>query len=400
MDTKENDSKLFTPGPLTTSLTVKQAMLHDLGSRDTIFINIISYIREKLLELADASPNEYTTVLIPGSGTYAVEATFSTSVPRQDAKILIIENGAYGQRMIKICQALNIPYDVISFGETERVQIDLVANKLKLNTYTHVAIIHCETTSGILNPIEEIGQLVYDHGTTKGSTVYIVDSMSGFGAIPVSLRNGHITYLISSSNKCIEGVPGFAFVISKRKHLLTCQGQARSLVLDLYDQYTYMEQSKQFRFTPPTHTMLAFKRALDELEQEGGVQGRARRYQNNNRVIRDQMKALGFVELIKPEYQTYIITSYYYPPAPFQFQTFYNKLSDKHQLIYPGKTTVADCFRIGNIGRLFENDMITLVTCIKEECLKHERTPAIIEGEALSSRLTQNPLSFKLIISA
>ncbi|CAF1467074.1 unnamed protein product [Rotaria magnacalcarata] len=368
MDIKENDSKLFTPGPLTTSLTVKEAMLHDLGSRDTIFLNIIAHIRGKLLELADVSADEHAAVLVQGSGTYAVEATFSTTIPHQGAKVLIIENGAYGQRMTKICRILNIPHDVISFHETERVQVDLVANKLQSNHYTHVAIIHCETSSGILNPIEEIGQLVYDHGTTKGSTVYIVDSMSAFGAIPVSLRNGHITYIISSANKCVEGVPGFAFVIGKKQHLLTCQGQARSLVLDLYDQYTYMEQSKQFRFTPPTHTILAFKRALDELDQEGGVHGRAKRYEANNKLIREKMKTLGFIELIKPEYQTYIITSYYYPSAPFNFQTFYNKLSEKHQLIYPGKTTETDCFRIGNIGRLFENDMATLAECIKEVC--------------------------------
>ncbi|CAF0747507.1 unnamed protein product [Adineta ricciae] len=368
MELKENDAKLFTPGPLTTSLTVKKAMLHDLGSRDTVFLNIVAYIREKLLHLADASADDYTAVLLQGSGSYAVEATFSTSVPQQDAKVLIIENGAYGQRMVKICRTLNIPHDVLSFGETERVQADQVAEKLKSNRYTHVAIIHCETSSGILNPIDEIGQLVHDHGAEKGSTVYIVDSMSAFGAVPVSLRNGHITYIISSANKCIEGVPGFSFVISKKQHLLKCQGQARSLVLDLYDQYVYMEQSKQFRFTPPTHTILAFKQALDELDEEGGVQGRGKRYQENNKRIRELMRSFGFVELIKPEYQTYIITSYYYPPAPFNFESFYQKLSKKDQLIYPGKTTVTDCFRIGNIGRLFVKDMEILAESIKDVC--------------------------------
>ncbi|CAF4011172.1 unnamed protein product [Rotaria magnacalcarata] len=292
MDIKENDSKLFTPGPLTTSLTVKEAMLHDLGSRDTIFLNIIAHIRGKLLELADVSADEHAAVLVQGSGTYAVEATFSTTIPHQGAKVLIIENGAYGQRMTKICRILNIPHDVISFHETERVQVDLVANKLQSNHYTHVAIIHCETSSGILNPIEEIGQLVYDHGTTKGSTVYIVDSMSAFGAIP-----------------------------------------------NLSDQLnSILNASLPFR------------------------------YEANNKLIREKMKTLGFIELIKPEYQTYIITSYYYPSAPFNFQTFYNKLSEKHQLIYPGKTTETDCFRIGNIGRLFENDMATLAECIKEVC--------------------------------
>ena len=206
----------------------------------------------------DASADDYTAVLLQGSGSYAVEATFSTSVPQQDAKViecnliryfslfcqvLIIENGAYGQRMVKICRTLNIPHDVLSFGETERVQVDQVAEKLKSNRYTHVAIIHCETSSGILNPIDEIGQLLHDHGSEKGlfesilpsrnnftslgSIVYIVDSMSAFGAVPVSLRNGHITYIISSANKCIEGVPGFSFVISKKQHLLKCQGEIR-----------------------------------------------------------------------------------------------------------------------------------------------------------------------------
>ncbi|CAF0832049.1 unnamed protein product [Adineta steineri] len=368
MDIKENDSKLFTPGPLTTSLTVKQAMLHDLGSRDTVFLNIVAYVRSKIIELADASADEYAVVLIQGSGSYAVEATFSSCVPRQDAKVLLIENGAYGQRLVKICRALNIPHDVLSFHETERVHVDQVAEALKSNQYTHVAVIHCETSSGILNPIEEIGQLVYEHGAKKGSTVFIVDSISGFGGIPVSLRNGQITYLISSANKCIEGVPGFAFVISKKQHLLSCQGYARSLVLDLYDQYIYMEQSQQFRFTPPTHAILAFKRGLYELDEEGGIQARAKRYQANNKCIREIMKSLGFIELIKPEYQTYIITSYHYPPAPFHFETFYKKLSEKNQLIYPGKTTKTDCFRIGNIGRLFQTDMEKLAECIKQVC--------------------------------
>ncbi|UJR10110.1 hypothetical protein I4U23_014332 [Adineta vaga] len=368
MDIKENDPKLFTPGPLTTSLTVKQAMLHDLGSRDTVFLNIVAHIRQKLLELADASADDYAAVLIQGSGSYAVEATFSTSVPRQDARVLVIENGAYGQRMGKICRALSIPHDVLSFSETERVQTDKVAEKLQSNQYTHVAMVHCETSSGILNPVDEVGQIVYDHGAKKGSLVYIVDSMSAFGAIPVSLRNGHITYIVSSANKCIEGVPGFSFTICKKEHLLTCQGQARSLVLDLYDQYIYMEQSKQFRFTPPTHSLLAFKRALDELDEEGGVPGRGKRYQTNNKRIRELMQSFGFIELIKPDYQTFIITSYYYPPAPFHFETFYKKLSEKDQLIYPGKTMVADCFRIGNIGRLFEKDMEILAESIKQVC--------------------------------
>lgn len=219
----------------------------------------------------DVSNDDYTAILLQGSGTYAVEATFSTTVPRQDAKVLIIENGAYGQRMVKMCRTLNIPFDVVSFDETERVQVDRIAQQLETNRYTHVAIIHCETSSGILNPIGEIGQLVYQHGAQPGSTVFIVDSMSAFGAIPVDLRRDHISYLISSANKCIEGVPGFAFVIAKKDHLLTCQGlfflclvfrlrfdmksscfflgQARSLALDLYDQYIYMQQSKQFRFT-------------------------------------------------------------------------------------------------------------------------------------------------------
>ena len=200
--------------------------------------------------------------------------------------------------MVKMCRTLNIPFDVVSFDETERVQVDRIAQQLQTNQYTHVAIVHCETSSGILNPIDDIGQLVYKHGSQPGSTVFIVDSMSAFGAIPVDLRRDHISYLISSANKCIEGIPGFAFVIGKKEHLLTCQGQARSLALDLYDQYTYMQQSKQFRFTrkfiigivcgkriiwifidlAPTHAILAFKRALDELDEEGGIQGRAKRF--------------------------------------------------------------------------------------------------------------------------
>ncbi len=227
---------------------------------------------------------------------------------------------------------------------------------------TNVAVVHCETTTGIINPIEEIGRVVKQH-----EKVYFVDSMSAFGAVLFDFERCEIDFLVSSANKCIEGVPGFSFAICRRDSLHATEGWARSVSLDLLAQWQGLEMNGQFRFTPPTHAILAFEQALCELQAEGGVEGRVARYGANYEVLVVGMREMGFAEYLRPELQGTIITAFCYPNDPlFQFGEFYKRLNDKGFVIYPGKVSDIDCFRIGNIGHLFESDILDLLTAVRE----------------------------------
>lgn len=356
------DKMLFTPGPLTTSQTVKQAMLRDLGSRDFEFIGLVKEIRHKLVEIGQADPREYTTVIVQGSGTFGLEAVVSSTVP-PDGKLLVLINGAYGSRIAKIASILKIDTVKLNYPENTTPNLQEINDTLQGDgQITNVSVVHCETTTGIVNPIEEIGSIVAKYGAK-----YFVDAMSSFGAVPVNLAKCNIDYLVSSANKCIEGVPAFSFVLCKLSSLEQTAGYARSLSLDLLDQYRGLERNGQFRFTPPTHALVAFRQALAELEAEGGVPGRTERYRRNYETLITGMRRMGFKEYLKPEDQGYIITSFLYPDDPnFVFETFYESLNQKGYVIYPGKVSDADCFRIGNIGRIFESDVKALLAAIAE----------------------------------
>lgn len=357
------DKTLFTPGPLTTSRTVKQAMQRDLGSRDYEFIGIVREIRARLVALAGAQPGDYEAVILQGSGTFAVEAVFSSAVP-PDGRVLIIINGAYGQRMQKICKVLKIETTVLEYPENTLPDIKEIEQVLQREAglITHVAVVHCETTTGIINPIQKIGALAKAVGAR-----YIVDAMSSFGAVPINAPAAHVDYIVSSANKCIEGVPGFSFAIARREALLETEGWARSLCLDLLDQWKGLEKNGQFRFTPPTHALIAFHQALAELDAEGGPEGRGARYYKNYKTLVDGMRAMGFKEYLPPELQGYIITSFLYPEDPkWDFEEFYRRLNARDLVIYPGKVSNADCFRIGNIGRIGESDVRGLLAAIRE----------------------------------
>jgi 2-aminoethylphosphonate-pyruvate transaminase len=351
---------LFTPGPLTTSETVKQSMLRDLGSRDKEFLSVVSHIRRRLLELGHAANGSYEAVLMQGSGTFAVEAVLSTVIPLS-GKFLVAINGAYGHRMAKIGKVLGISCETVVFDEatpvlTERVRAALARDA----AITHVGTIHCETSTGILNPVSELGHAVNELGRT-----FIVDAMSSFGGIPIDLVADKIDFLISSANKCIQGVPGFAFVLARRDLLEAAEGCARSVSLDLLAQWKGFQNDGQFRFTPPTHALLAFQQALAELEEERGVEGRAERYSANRRALMAGMTALGFDAYLAPEHQSPIITSFRFPRHPrFDFSAFYDRLSELGFVIYPGKVSNADCFRIGTIGHIFPADIQALVAAI------------------------------------
>ena len=354
------DKKLLTPGPLTTSMTTKEAMLHDWGSRDKKFIDLNSSIRESLVKLIDGEDN-YQCVPMQGSGTFAVESMVS-SLTSKDSKILILINGAYGQRMKKMCTYLNrdfIEYEVAEHEVHELVKIEELIDN---NDLTHVFTVYCETTSGILNPIEDIAKLV----ESKKLSLFI-DAMSAFGALPLSAKNVSFDAVAASSNKCLEGVPGVGFILVKNNVIQNAKGNSHSLSLDLYDQWQAMEKNKQWRFTPPTHVLAAFNQAIKEHEKEGGVQGRYNRYKNNCDIICNGMKELGFEQLLPENLQAPIIITFKQPnDSNFNFDKFYNALSEKNFLIYPGKLTVAETFRIGCIGDLNENDMKETLSAVKE----------------------------------
>jgi 2-aminoethylphosphonate-pyruvate transaminase len=355
------DKLLFTPGPLTTSATVKEAMLRDLGSLDRDFLATVRNIRTRLLDLGPYSHEDYECVLMQGSGTFVVESVISSAIPR-NGKLLVLVNGAYGRRIAQTARVHGIELDVFEVAENRKFTPELVAEYLSSRIgITHVAAVHCETTSGILNQVEEIGHVVHRAGAS-----YIVDAMSSFGAVPIDMAASHIDYLISSANKCIEGVPGFGFILVNRRALELAKGQARTLSLDLYDQWASMEANGHFRFTPPIQVLLAFEQALNELDEEGGVHARGERYRANHIALCRGMKDIGFEVYLAEEDQSFIITSFRYSINPaFRFTDFYEKLWTARFAIYPGKLSHESCFRIGSIGRITVVEIEALLEAIR-----------------------------------
>ncbi|NMM41799.1 2-aminoethylphosphonate--pyruvate transaminase [Pseudoalteromonas arctica] len=360
-----NDYLLLTPGPLTTSATVKSAMLKDWCTWDDDYNHdIVESIRKQLVSLATKS-EQYTCVLMQGSGTASVESALGSLVTTND-KLLIINNGAYGQRMTEIADYLNIDYHSLNYPETEQPVLQQISDILDTDpSITHVAMVHCETTTGMLNPVQHVGELVKSH-----NKVFILDAMSSFGGIEFDLAQLHVDVMISSSNKCIQGVPGFGFVVCKQALIVAAKGVARSLSLDLYAQWHCMQtQGGKWRFTSPTHVVRAFYQALLELKEEGGIAARAIRYQENQQLLVKGMRELGFNTLLDDELHSPIITSFYSPEDPgYQFKKFYHALKQQGFVIYPGKVSEADCFRIGNIGHVFEKDIQGLLTAIATCC--------------------------------
>ncbi|WDE09313.1 2-aminoethylphosphonate--pyruvate transaminase [Thalassomonas viridans] len=360
---------LLTPGPLTTSDTVKAAMLKDWCTWDDDYnLDVVQKIRRQLVKLASPghTPGEatgYSSVLMQGSGTASVESVIGSAVGKED-KLLVINNGAYGARIAEIARYLEIEYRVIDFSETQAPDMALIEDALATDpAITHVAMVHCETTTGMLNPVEAMAELC-----RKYNKVFILDAMSSFGGMTLDVARLDIGFLISSANKCIQGVPGFGFVIAKTVLLEQCRGQARSLSLDLYAQWHTMETANgKWRFTSPTHVVRAFDQALTELKQEGGIKARANRYRQNQQLLVAGMRELGFEALLSQDLHSPIITSFYSPDSEeYRFAEFYQRLKAKGFVIYPGKVSDADCFRIGNIGEIYPADIKRLLTAVAE----------------------------------
>ncbi|NRA94947.1 MAG: 2-aminoethylphosphonate--pyruvate transaminase [Planctomycetes bacterium] len=356
------DKPLFTPGPLTTSRSVKEAMLRDLGSRDSAFVDTVRQVRDGLLSLAGVSTDDgYEAILVQGAGTFGLEAVISSALPPKK-KLLAVINGAYGERIATIAEVHDVEVVKLCFAENTTPEVGEIERLLDEDpTIATVAVVHCETTTGIMNPVHAIGRVVSASGRT-----FFVDSMSAFGAIDVDVATWGIDFLVSSANKCIEGVPGFSFVICRREALLATKGWGRTVSLDLLAQWKGLEANGQFRFTPPTHAILAFHQALQELNAEGGVEGRSTRYRENHVALVQGMRALGFQEYLPSDVQGPIITSFLYPDHDaFTFEEFYERLNNRGFVIYPGKVTQANCFRIGTIGRLYPDDIGRLLAAIE-----------------------------------
>ena len=354
-------SLLLTPGPLSTSKNVKDSMLNDWGSRDPAFTALTKNIRNNLLKISKA-PESYSCVPFQGSGTYGIEAAFSTFTS-PSSKVLVLTNGAYGKRACTILSLLRRPYIELEFKENEPVDPIIVENFISKNSdLSHVFMVHCETTTGVLNPLTSISSLV-----KSANLIFIVDAMSSFGGIPIDFSYTNIDVLISSSNKCLEGVPGIFFVLAQKTLIKNSIGNSQSLSLDISSEWSEFETSGQWRFTPPTHVVAALNEALDELEKEGGVAGRFARYQDNCNILVNGMRKLGFRTLLHDNIQAPIIVTFHDDFKPdYSFKNFYSDLQKHGFTIYPGKLTNNMSFRVGCIGNVQRKDMHMFVSTVKK----------------------------------
>jgi len=379
---KLGEPYLLTPGPLTTAYSVKEAMLRDWGSWDADFRGMTATLNDQLLSIAGDTAGEYACVPMQGSGSFLVEAMLGTFVPR-NGKVLVLANGAYGLRAAETLRYLGRAFTLIDKGDYMPPRGDEVAAALAADpALTHVIAIHCETSSGILNPIPEIAEAVQAAGRKL-----LIDSMSAFGAVDLNVTRIPYEAMVSSANKCIEGVPGFGFVIARRSSLEAAGGNCHSLALDLHAQWSYMQKTGQWRFTPPTHVVAAFLEALRLHAAEGGVAGRGARYSRNRDVLVAGMRGIGFETLLDDRWLSPIIITFFCPADPaFSFTRFYELMKARGFIIYPGKLTVVDSFRVGCIGRMDEHVMRRVVQAASAALNEMGVTSAAPPASALAER--------------
>ena len=357
--TTHREAVLLTPGPLTTSLRTKLAMLKDWGSWDSDFIAITARVRHSLLDIVHGH-DSHVVVPLQGSGTFSVEAAVATVVPR-DGHVLVLDNGAYCKRAAKLTHLMGRRTTVVPFAEDAAIRPEVLQTHLLADkSITHVVMIHCETGAGVLNPLQAVADVCQAHG--KG---LIVDAMSSFAALEIDARKVHFDALVAASGKCLEGVPGMGFVFIRKAILPQCEGNNNSLAMDLYDQYIYMEKTGQWRFTPPTHVLVALNEAIAQFEEEGGQIARLKRYQSNCRTLVEGMAALGFKPFLDPAIQAPIIVTFHAPADPrYQFKTFYDSAKKNGFILYPGKLTQVETFRVGCIGAIGPAEMAQAVHAV------------------------------------
>ncbi len=352
---------LLTPGPLTTSNRTRQAMMVDWGSWDDRFNQLTASVCTQLLAILNGADSHHC-VPLQGSGTFAVEAAIGTLVPR-NGKVLVLINGAYGKRLAKICEVLGREFSTFETAEDEPTTAADVDRLLHADSaITHVALIHCETSTGILNPLAQIAEVVKRHGKRL-----IIDAMSSFGALPIDAREVPFDALIAASGKCLEGVPGMGFVFAEKAALAAAQGNCHSLAMDLFDQHSYMAKTGQWRFTPPTHVVAALHEALLQYAEEGGLPARHQRYAHNCQALLDGMAELGLRSFLPAAIQAPIIATFHAPDDPrYQFKAFYERVKAKGFILYPGKLTQVETFRVGCIGHVDADGMRAAVKAIAE----------------------------------
>ena len=361
MSLVSRDPILLTPGPLTTSLQTKSAMLRDWGSWDASFNAVTATVRKQLLDIISGH-DTHVCVPMQGSGTFSIEAAVNTLLPR-NGHMLVLINGAYGKRMARLVDMMGRKVSVFETAEDVPTTAQDVERLLaKDKSITHVGLIHCETSTGLLNPMADIAKVVAHHG--KG---LIIDAMSSFGALEINAQKIPFDAVIAASGKCIEGPPGMGFVLVRKNVLEKCAGNSLSLSLDLYDQWVYMEKTTQWRFTPPTHIVVAFHEALSQFFAEGGQVARLARYTKNYETLIAGMNELGLRPFLKPEIQAPIIVTIHAPTDPkYNFKDFYERVRDKGFILYPGKLTQAETFRVGCIGAIGAQEMRLAVHAVRD----------------------------------
>jgi len=357
----DRDRILLTPGPLTTTLRTKLAMLHDWGSWDGDFNAVTAGVRSRLLDIVHGQ-GTHVVVPLQGSGTFSVEAAVATVVPR-DGHVLVLDNGAYCKRAGKLTQMMGRRVSTAAFAEDAPVSPAVLDAHLRADpSVSHVVLIHCETGAGVLNPLAEVAAVCERHG--KG---LIVDAMSSLGALPIDARHMRFDALVAASGKCLEGVPGMGFVYIRQAVLGGCAGHSQSLAMDLHDQHQYMEKTGQWRFTPPTHVVVALAEAITQFVEEGGQPARLARYTANCATLVEGMRQLGLRPFLAPEHQAPIIVTFHAPAHPaYDFQRFYQAAKRRGFMLYPGKLTTVDTFRVGCIGAIGSLEMQQAVHAVGE----------------------------------
>jgi len=357
----DRDRILLTPGPLTTTLRTKLAMLKDWGSWDADFNAVTANVRSRLLDIVHGQ-DSHVVVPLQGSGTFSVEAAVATVVPR-DGHVLVPDNGAYCKRAAKLSQMMGRKATLMPVPEDRPVDAAAVEAQLQADPrITHVILIHCETGTGVENPLAAVAAVCERHG--KG---LIVDAMSSFAALPIDARSTRFDALIAASGKCLEGVPGMGFVFIRKAILDACAGNSQSLAMDLHDQHVYMGKTGQWRFTPPTHVVVALSEAIAQFVEEGGQPARLARYTRNCQALAEGMAALGFKPFLDPAVQAPIIVTFHAPAHPaYDFKRFYEAAKARGFLLYPGKLTQVETFRVGCIGAIGPHEMRQAVNAVRE----------------------------------
>jgi 2-aminoethylphosphonate-pyruvate transaminase len=355
----DRDPILLTPGPLTTTLRTKLAMLRDWGSWDADFNAITAEVRRDILAIAHAT-DTHVAVPLQGSGTFSVEAAVATLVP-SNGHLLVLDNGAYCKRMGRLATLMGRRTTILPRAEDQPVDPVELDHRLAGDpSISHVGFIHCETGTGVLNPLAAVARVCERHG--RG---LIVDAMSSFGALPIDARESRFDAIIAASGKCLEGVPGMGFVLIRRAVLEGCAGRSHSLAMDLHDQHAYMERTGQWRFTPPTHVVAALAEAIRQFKEEGGQPARLARYRDNCAVLIDGMAALGFRPFLAPSVQAPIIVTFHAPADPaYDFKRFYLAAKARGFILYPGKLTEVETFRVGCIGAIDRQAMRQMVAAV------------------------------------